>query len=395
MAQRSLPPAQKEDARARIATVRDLLDKSKPQVLLALPKHMSADRILRLAMTSILRNPTLLECDPRTLIGAVIQCAQLGLEPGSAYGAHLVPFWNNKKGMRDVTVIPDYHGLMQLARNSEQISTIDAHEVYERDEFEFAYGARPYLKHVPCLTRDRGEIKAFYAIAVLKDQGVQFIVLQRWEVEEIRDRYSKSKDNGPWVTNFPEMGKKSCIRRLVDYLPARIELLTAAGLDAKAEQGIPQDLESLAESVQDAELTKALDRASEGIEKGEAKGPYQEPKSNAETKQAEAESPGASVAAEEASSPSEGNPPQEPPPGDIPEPTPTPAVLDTPKPATKPENGSLSGPALRQKCWALVREAAKAKGVSEVSHLMELTGKASLAALDDKQIKKLYDKLNF
>jgi len=251
---------QKSATDTKVATIRDLLQRSQSQIALALPKYMSADRMTRLAMTSILRNPKLLECDPLTLVGAVIQCAQLGLEPGSNFGAHLVPFWNTKAGKRDVQVIPDYRGLMGLARNSEQISTIDAHAVYEQDHFEFAYGKDPDLVHVPRLSKDRGEIKYFYAVARLKDGGVQFVVLGKWEVDEIRDRYSRAAGDGPWVTNYEEMGKKSCIRRLVDYLPARIELLTAAGLEAKAEQGIPQDLGALLDT-QEEKVEKALESA--------------------------------------------------------------------------------------------------------------------------------------
>lgn len=241
--------------KTKVATIRDLMEKAKPQIALALPKYMNADRLARLALTSILRNPQLLECDPLTLVGAVIQCAQLGLEPGSNYGAHLVPFWNNKAGKRDVQVIPDYRGLMALCRNSDQISTINAHAVYDQDHFEFAYGADPQLVHIPHLSKDRGEIKYFYAVARLKDGGTQFVVLAKWEVDEIRDRYSRAASNGPWVTNYDEMGKKTCVRRLVDYLPARIEALVAAGLEAKAEQGIPQDLGALVDGVSEKDLS--------------------------------------------------------------------------------------------------------------------------------------------
>lgn len=228
-----------------VATVRDLLTRSQEQIKMALPRHMTPERMARLAMTSILRNPRLLECDPKTLIGAVIQCAQLGLEPGSNYGAHLVPFRNTKRGTMDVQVIPDYRGLMDLARRSERVSTIDAQEVYEKDEFRYKYGTDKFLHHVPARGEDRGQIIYFYAIAKLKDGEHQFVVREKWQVDKIRDTYSGAAGAGPWITNYVEMGKKTCVRQLADYLPASIELLTAAGLEAKAEQGIPQELGSL------------------------------------------------------------------------------------------------------------------------------------------------------
>lgn len=94
------------DLAVRVNTVRDMLNQSAEQIRAALPEHMNATRLARIAMTTFQRNPTLLECDPKTLIGQVIQCAQLGLEPdGILGGAYLVPFRNNKLGKMDVQLI--------------------------------------------------------------------------------------------------------------------------------------------------------------------------------------------------------------------------------------------------------------------------------------------------
>ena len=230
----------------RIGEVRDLLEKSRPQILMALPKHMNADRLLRIAMTSIARNPKILDCTTNSLIGAIIQCAQLGLEPDDMRGtAYLVPFFNTRRGKLEIQLIPGYVGLMDLARRSRLVSTIEARAVYTKDVFEFEFGLAPRLKHIPAGQMEVNEITHFYSIGRLRDGGVHVEILTREQVERIRDRFSKAKDAGPWVTDFEAMGKKTVVRRLAKYLPASPELQAAVALDEIAEVGIPQELGEL------------------------------------------------------------------------------------------------------------------------------------------------------
>ena len=119
----------------KVASVRDLLDKSKTQIALALPRHMSADRLLRVAMTSVQRNPKLLDCTHLSLIAAIIQSAQLGLEPDDLLGhAYLVPFKTT------VVLIPGYKGLISLSRRSGEIKAVYARTVYEKDHFKISFG---------------------------------------------------------------------------------------------------------------------------------------------------------------------------------------------------------------------------------------------------------------
>lgn len=235
-----LAPQQKVD------NVRSLLNKLKPQIQLALPKHMTPDRMARVAMTCILRTPKLLDCDPTSLAGAIITCSQLGLEPDPVLGhVHLVPFRNRRRGTTEVVVIPGYKGLMKLARNSGEVATIDAHAVYSRDVFKYAYGLKPLLHHVPYQGTDKpGEPTHYYAVAIMKGGAGQFIVMTKAQVEAHRDRFAKNGGDAdsPWQTDFDAMGKKTCIRDLAKYLPASVELQRAAALDEQTEAGIPQDL---------------------------------------------------------------------------------------------------------------------------------------------------------
>lgn len=227
---------------ANATTLATLLQKQKSAIEAALPRHLSADRMLRIALTEIRKNPDLASCEPMSFLGSVVQAAQLGLEPGSALGhAYLVPFFNKHTERREVQLIVGYRGLLDLARRSGQIVSISAHAVYDGDEFEFEFGLHEKLKHIPGRDRVSKERRliAVYAIARLKDGGHQVEVMTREEVEAIRKR-SKASDSGPWKTDFDEMAKKTVIRRLFKYLPVSVEIQRAVALDEAASIGEAQ-----------------------------------------------------------------------------------------------------------------------------------------------------------
>jgi recombination protein RecT len=226
--------------RDKVQNVRDLLEKNKAQIAMALPRHMTADRMLRVAMTAVQRTPKLLECTPNSLFGAVVQASQLGLEPDGALGhAYLIPYWNGKKKCFEVQFMPGYKGLLDLARRSREISTIEARVVHANDAFRYRFGLSPILEHTPITTGESGSATHVYAVVHLKDGGAQFDVMSREDVEKIRAR-AQAKDSGPWVTDWDEMAKKTILRRLCKLLPSSIELQRAVALDEAIEAGIPQ-----------------------------------------------------------------------------------------------------------------------------------------------------------
>lgn len=237
----------------RVVTVRDALARQKTTIVQAIPKFLSAERFMTLAFTAIQRNPKLLDAWMPSLLGAVVKAAQLGLEIDDVLGhAHLVPFKNSRENRTDVVLIPGYRGLMDLARRGRTVSTIDAHTVYTVDDFDYAYGSKPFIHHKPKWGKrhalpdgktDIEAIKGFYAIARLRDGACQFWVLSLEETLEIRDRFSRGfqqDPQSPWVYHFDQMGEKSALRRLcAKRLPASPELLEAANLDDRAEAGVP------------------------------------------------------------------------------------------------------------------------------------------------------------
>ena len=201
-----------------------------PEIEKALPKHMDADRMARIALTTIRTNPKLLECSVPSLLGAVMQAAQLGLEPGLIGHCYLVPFKNNKTGQSEVQFIIGYKGMIDLARRSGQIENIYAHAVYSNDEFDYELGLEPKLKHKPYMNGDRGEFIGVYAVAHFKGGGYQFEFMPKEEIEKRRKR-SKAANAGPWVTDYEEMAKKTVIRHMWKYLPISIEIQQQAAQD--------------------------------------------------------------------------------------------------------------------------------------------------------------------
>lgn len=225
--------------------VRGLIDQCRSQIAMALPKHLTPDRMIRVCNTAIQKTPALLDCDPRSLIGAIVQCSQLGLEPDGVLGhAYLIPFNNKKTGRSEVQFIAGYKGLIELARRSGQISTIYAAIVSANDVWDFQYGLEPTLTHRPT-SGDPGEIVAAYAVCRLRDGGAQFEWLWKREIEAIRAQ-SRSGNSGPWVTHWSEMAKKTALRRLCKLLPKSPELARAVALDEHADGAQGQDLALLA-----------------------------------------------------------------------------------------------------------------------------------------------------
>lgn len=229
---------------------RTLLDKiSGPnfmkQMAVALPKAMTAERLVRVVTTECRRTPALLNTNPESFLGAILQCAQLGLEPGSALGhCYLLPFGSKANdGRPQCQLIIGYRGMIDLARRSGQIVSICAYTVHQKDHFSWRLGLDPNIEHIPSDDADRGAMTHVYAVAKLKGGGVQFEVLSRAEVEKIRNQ-SKAGKNGPWVTHFEEMSKKTAVRRLFKYLPVSIEAVRAVEADERADRGealAPQD----------------------------------------------------------------------------------------------------------------------------------------------------------
>lgn len=191
------------------------------------PKGMTPERLIRVGLNATTRNPKLLECSPDTIVGAVVNCGSLGLEPNLLGHAYIVPFYNSKIKRYEAQFQLGYKGIMELVRRSGEVKAIYAHEVYGGDKFEFEYGLEKNIVHKPCGEEDQSKITHFYAVYKLKDGGYDFIVMSRKQLESHRDKFTKSQKNGvvfgPWKDHFVEMAKKTVIIKLLKTAPLSIE----------------------------------------------------------------------------------------------------------------------------------------------------------------------------
>ncbi len=243
---------QQPPATGNLGALSGMLEKYKNQIAVALPRHMTPERMIRVALTAVSNTPALAECAPVTIAASIVQASILGLEPSSVLGeAYLVPFWNSKSRRKECQLIPGYMGLVKLARNSGEVSVIDAQIVYSNDNFEFHKGSDVYWLHKWARKGDRGEPEGVWAGYVLKDGSKNF---EYWTIEQIerhRDKFSKGaydKDGnliGAWRDSPEWMWKKTVLRQVIKLMPKSVELSTALKLDELGEVGLPQQIDVL------------------------------------------------------------------------------------------------------------------------------------------------------
>lgn len=232
-------PAQGRDTQALARqsaekTVRDLIERMKPEFARALPSHMSAERLTRIAVTEIRRNPLLLQCDQTSLLGALMLSAQLGLEPGPLGHCYLIPRKNKKLGRTEVHFMIGYRGYLDLLYRSDRVESVVAEIVYEEDKkhggFDYQRGDNPRLFHKPYLDGPRGKPIGAYVVIRFKGGGSYSRYMTVDEIED-RRRRSASPDEGPWVTDWEAMARKTVLRDAIKWLPLSIEVQRAAAHD--------------------------------------------------------------------------------------------------------------------------------------------------------------------
>jgi recombination protein RecT len=197
-------------------TIKDRLqsDDFKEAVAKALPKHLTPDRFLRVAITALTKTPKLAQCDQASFFGALLTLSQYGLEPDGR-SAHLIPYGSTCQ------LILDYKGIVELVMRTGLVSKLHADVVCENDEFEYNLGE--IVTHKIDLRQPRGEMFAAYATCQFKDGATSAVVLSKQEIDDVRNR-SRAGKSGPWVTDYNEMAKKTAFRRLSKWLPLSAEV---------------------------------------------------------------------------------------------------------------------------------------------------------------------------
>lgn len=259
-----------------------------PQFKMVLPPHITPERFIRITMTAIQGEPRLVNKATRqSLYAACMQAAQDGLLPDKREGVINV-YGDQAKWM------PMVGGICKKARNSGEISSIDAQVVYEKDEYDSWIDERgQHFKHVKSRDADRtaGEVRLTYAYAITKDGGFYFEEVDEKQMAAI-EGYSKAGNDSPWKGPFrDEMRRKSALRRLAKYrLPSSTDLEEVLHRDddlynvpgkgdaaAPAEQAGPSRLKNIVKSKETPApaapaAAEAQPKAAEGAQEGASAG---------------------------------------------------------------------------------------------------------------------------
>lgn len=228
----------------KVTGLQELIKKSVKELGRALPEHLNAERLARIALTCIRLNPKLSECTPESFMGSLFTAAQIGLEPvgGRAY---LLPFKKNKKkpdgswhSILECQFVIGYKGLADLFYRHEKAVELAWGIIHEKDDYSFEYGTNASLKHKPAL-KDRGPAIAYYVMATLKSGGKPFMVMSVEDCMEHGRKHSKTYNakeglfdkSSPWATSPDSMCLKTVLIQLAKLLPLSVELQKALQAD--------------------------------------------------------------------------------------------------------------------------------------------------------------------
>lgn len=238
-------------------TMQTYIKSMEGEIKKALPSVITPERFTRMVLSAISVNPKLAQCTPSSFLGAMMSAAQLGLEPNTPLGqAYLIPYKN--RGVDEVQFQIGYKGLIDLAYRSGEVELVQAHIVYENDDFTLEYGLEPKLVHKPA-DRDRGEPIKVYAMFKTKSGGYGFDVMSMDEVRRHAEKYSQAYKSGfsPWKSNFEEMAKKTVLKRVLKYAPLKSDFVRAVVQDESIKNEISEDMYSVQnENVFEAEYTE-------------------------------------------------------------------------------------------------------------------------------------------
>jgi recombination protein RecT len=219
------------------------LDKYKGQIANALPKHITADRMVRLTMTAFSQNPALQKCDLHSIFGSVVVAAQLGLEIGVGGQAYLVPYGNK------ATCVPGWQGLVDLVSRAGR-ATVWTGAVYNGDEFDWALGDRPFIKHRPGAGGDSWkDISHVYAVG--RVNGSEYPVIEVWTMDRVVKHLNKfNKVGGRHYAlekngqNMEMYARKVVLLQVLKYMPKSIEVQRAVDVANAVDAGKPFTIDS-------------------------------------------------------------------------------------------------------------------------------------------------------
>lgn len=229
---KAVATGKEQEPKNPIVAFSNFMDKLKPQMALALPKHLTADRMARLAMTAFSSSAQLQNCEPKSIAASIMTAGQLGLEPGINGAGFLVPYG------RTCTFVPGWKGLVDLVSRSGR-GTVFTGVIFKDQEYTFLDGARrDLIIHNETDLDDPADITHAYAIGWVKDASMPIIEL--WRVTKItkhRDKYNKVGTKHYSYRDWEMYARKVPLLQVLKYMPCSIEVSNAIAISNAAESG--------------------------------------------------------------------------------------------------------------------------------------------------------------
>lgn len=238
-----------EPPQKKTMTIPDMIKAMAPEIKKALPSVITPERFTRIALSATSNNPELTQCTPISFLSALLNAAQLGLEPNTPLGqAYLIPYKNKEKLECQFQI--GYKGMIDLAYRNGDMQTIQAHTVYENDEFDFSYGLNGTLVHKPA-KENRGEPVYFYGFFKTTNGGYSYSVMSRANMDEYAKTYSKAFGSGfsPWKTSYEAMAKKTVLKQALKYAPIKTDLARSLSTDMTIKNSISEDMREVANEI--------------------------------------------------------------------------------------------------------------------------------------------------
>lgn len=214
------------------------LESNVAEIAKALPEHLKPARMVRLAVTAFERDPKLRKCTQESILGSLLQASQMGLEIGIGGQGFLVPTWNNRSRVTLCNFVPGWKGLVDIVNRAGK-ATVWTGAVFEGDEFDYALGDSPFVKHKPMGEDDPLRITHVYAIGRIV--GSPWPVVEVWPIARVNrhfEKYNKVGENHYAYSNWEMYARKVPLLQVLKYMPSSVELSTALQA-AYVADGIP------------------------------------------------------------------------------------------------------------------------------------------------------------
>lgn len=243
-----------------VKPLQTLIQESLGQLQHALPRHMTAEKLARIALTCLRVNPKLMEAaerNPTSFLAALFQSAHLGLEPNLNGEAWLIPYNNRRKDGQGYEKVVQFqvgvYGWAKLFYNHQNSVILRMDNVHENDHFDYDLGTGEVHHKMPPFGKPRGEVVGYYAQAGLTTGGKILKVMAKPDAIAWAKRYSKCWDKEkqqfipgtPWRDHTDSMGQVTVLKQVLKLVPKSPEIQRAVAMDETTKSAVDADMLSI------------------------------------------------------------------------------------------------------------------------------------------------------